>query len=157
MPFIDGVWSSKPRPEPWKVQKVRDYCCCQHFKLVESGNSDPSKGPTHYCPGCHYAFWLREIKPTAAQHEEYKKTHPGVSSTDMWYRQYKKTPDGVWGATAKTKMIDQLGGPNQPTFLLEADARYWRDLYCDKYPNSELGKARTQRRLEKKDRDKYGN
>jgi hypothetical protein len=43
-------------------------------------------------------------------------------------------------------MIDQLGGPNQPGFLLEADKKYWRNLYCNRYPNSELGKARAKQR-----------
>ena len=138
-------WQSKEEEvKPWIIDPRRDPCdCSQGFKLAVSGYSE-KQGPTHYCPCCRWGFWPVIMKPTAAQVKEIQKTHPDLKEADLTYTKLRNKPAATWGGSPETVMIDHLGG-KLPTFLTVALRRYWNKKWCEKYPNTERGKAYRQK------------
>lgn len=134
--------------KPWVINHHRDPCdCSQNFHLAVTGMSE-KQGPTHYCPGCRWAFWPVEMKPTANQISLAKKTYPEACEANMKYTKMRNQPGIKWGATPETAMIDQLG--KEPTFLTKALKIYWLNKYCDKYPSSDAAKRRAERIVKEK-------
>jgi len=129
--------------KPYVIDRRRDPCdCSQDFELAQTGCSD-SQGPTHYCPGCRWAFWPITIKPTASQLKEIQKTNPSATVDNMTYVKLCNKPPLKWGATHKNIMIDQLGGGKFSPYFLTAELKeYWLDLYCKKYPSTAIAKHR---------------
>jgi len=136
-------WQGPDIVKPFVPNYHRDPCdCSQEFQLEVTGMSQ-KQGPTHYCPGCRWAFWPIEMKPTAEQLTEIKKIDPKATVESMTYIKMRNKPPPGWGSSPETVMIDQLG-KGQP-FLTQALQRYWTKKYAEKYPNSEIGKAWAQK------------
>lgn len=143
------AWSGlKKVVKPFEYNYLRDPCdCSQHFKLAITGLSE-KQGPTHYCPGCRWAFWVVEVKPTADQISLAKKDDLKSSEATMKYTRLANKPIPKWNSSPETMMIDQLGKLGH-TFLTKALRNYWLDKYCDKYPNTNIAKARAKYKKEK--------
>ncbi len=148
-------WQSKDDPvKPYIIDPRREPCdCSQGFKLAVSGYSD-KQGPTHYCPGCRWAFWPVIIKPTAAQLVDIRKTHPKIKEDDLKYTKLCNKPAATWGGSPASVMIDHLGG-KMPTFLTAALRAYWDKKWCEKYPNTERGKKYKQKLMDAKKKKYY--
>lgn len=142
------MWWQDPNDviKPWVINLHRDPCdCSQHFHLRVTGMSE-KQGPTHYCPGCRWAFWPVELKPNANQISHAKKTYPDACEANMKYIKMRNRPGLKWGSSPETAMIDQLG--KGLSFLTEQLKKYWSDKYCNKYPNSDLAKRRAELKAE---------
>lgn len=147
------VWPKKKVVEPWTYDWKRDPCdCSQSFKLAVTGMSE-KQGPTHYCPGCRWAFWTIEMKPSADQIALAKKDDPKACEASMKYTKLRTKPVPTGGTTPENLMIDQLG-KHGLTFLTTALNQYWAVKYCEKYPNSERAKALKQ--MEEEHNRRYG-
>lgn len=142
------AWSGLTKKvTPFEYNYQRDPCdCSQHFTLAITGLSE-KQGPTHYCPGCRWAFWVVEVKPTADQISLAKKDDPQITEANMKYTKLANKPIPKWGSSSETMMIDQLGKLGS-SFLTKALQNYWADKYCDKYPNSDFAKARNKYKKE---------
>jgi len=145
------TWTKKKPIEPFEYNWKRDPCdCSQDFILAVSGYSE-KQGPTHFCPGCRWAFWTVEMKPTADQISLAKKDDPKACEASMKYLRLANKPLPKWGSTTETMMIDQIG-KLQPSFMMKKDLEHFIKKYCEKYPSSELAKTRAKA---KEEREKY--
>lgn len=130
----------------WKVDTRRDKCdCSQHEDLKVTGYS-PSQGPVKYCPVCRIGFWEHLIQPSPMQVLEAQKIDIRNTMQSMQYTVLKREPKDVWGKTAESIMIDQLG--KSPLWMSNESRRYWLAKYCAKYPESVIAKN-IKKRLEK--------
>jgi hypothetical protein len=142
------MWWQDPNPlvKPWIINLHRDPCNCnQGFHLRLTGMSK-KQGPTHYCPGCRWAFWPVEMKPSYAQVRLAQKTRHDASGENMKYIKMRNKPSADGSQTLRYKMIDQLGP--SPLFLTDDLKKYWRKKYCDKYPNSDIAKRQAKKEKE---------
>lgn len=141
-------WQDQSDPvKPYVIDLRRDPCgCSQNFKLRQTGYAE-NQGPTHFCPGCRWAFWPVKISPTASQITEIKKTIPEATNESLSYIKMCNKPPLKWGTSHKNIMIDQLGGKSM-VFLTSDIRAYWVNLYCEKYPTTVIAKYR--RKLQEK-------
>jgi len=114
--------------------------CAQHPELYITGNS-PQQGPTHYCRVCSYAYWTHVEAPDIEEVKAVEKAYPKYTRdriTEALTRNViKPMPPGEWGKGAEKRMVEQLGGPDQPYWLHNKKKIYWRKEYEKLYPPEE--------------------
>ena len=111
--------------------------CSQHPKLRITGMSI-KQGGTHYCPVCGWCYWTWEELPSDEEIKAGKLQAPKYTEAQiklaLTREVLKPIPPGEWGKGAETRMIEQLGGPNQPHFLLIKEKKYWSKKYEELHP-----------------------
>lgn len=121
-------------------RKCPNQRCAQHPELYLTGGS-PQQGPTHHCRICGYAYWTHEVKPSEDEVKAAEIAAPKYTEAQLRLaltrEVLKPMPPGEWGKGAEKRMIEQLGGPNQPYWLQDKKKKYWTQKYKELYPPPE--------------------
>lgn len=120
-----------------KRKCTNSICYIMSFDLYQTGYSE-KQGCTHYCPVCGWGYWTHIEKPSKENIDNLHKANPKISRIEI--EQYltqeilRPYPPVEWGKGSEKKMIEHLGGDNQPFWLPNNLKKYWRKKYLESKP-----------------------